>query len=193
MDPAVASFLTVVGSGVAAYAGAYFKKRGEDKAITDGFAEVLRQTRETTEATKAIEAKITDKMWDRQKRWELRQDLLFEATREITKVRRSLLDLWQLQVETKRATVGGNSPLLLKRDELWANFNRVSDKFDELALVAEVICSQPVRDALNHFSEETHELGHEEEITPARLAGLEEKWLVAIAAIRKELEIDTAV
>jgi hypothetical protein len=190
MDPVVVSFLTVTGSGVAAYSGAYFKKRGEDQAITDGFAEVLRQTRETTEATKAIEAKITDKIWDRQKRWELRQDLLFEATREITRVRRSLLELWQLQVESKRATVGGNSPLVQKRDELRANFIKAEDKFDEFVLVAEVICAQPVRAALNTFSAEVHELAYEQEMSTDRLGALEDKWLSAIAAIRKELAID---
>jgi hypothetical protein len=190
MDPVVVSFLTVIGSAVAAYSGAYFKKRGEDQAITDGFAEVLRQTRETTEGTKAIETKISDRLWDRQKRWELRQDLLFDATREITRVRRTLLDLWQLQIESKRAKVGGNSPLVQKRDELWVNFIKAQDKFDEFAFVAEVICTQPVRDTLNTFSAEVHELAYEQEMSTDRLGALEDKWLSAIAAIRKELEID---
>jgi hypothetical protein len=86
MDPVVVSFLTVIGSGVAAYSGAYFKRRGEDQAITDGFAEVLRQTRETTQATKSIEAKISGEMWDRQKQWEMKREVIFDMRRKLSTV-----------------------------------------------------------------------------------------------------------
>ncbi len=82
MYPAITSLLTIAGSAIAAYYGAYFKKRGEEKAIADGFAEVLRQTRKMTEATKAIEAQISDEVWSRQRQWESKREVLFECTKQ---------------------------------------------------------------------------------------------------------------
>jgi hypothetical protein len=173
MDPAVASFLTVVGSGIAAYAGAYFKKRGEDRAIEDGFAQVLRQTKETTQATKAIEARITDEVWDRQKRWELKRDILLEAIKrsaaldEALNTYRSFVDL-----DIKRAPQG---PEL---DTHWAQqnletkrtWNKASADFDETRAIVEAICSSELKLA-------TDNLGIFAAISAARLAkGDSESW-----------------
>src|SRR5579862_8441859 len=98
MDPEVTSFLTVVGAGAAAYFGAYIKRKGADRALREGFAEVLRQTKETTEATKKIEAKISDELWDRQKRWELKRDILLDAMKKVSTALRSWSGLYGRQV-----------------------------------------------------------------------------------------------
>jgi hypothetical protein len=94
MDSAVLRDLfLIVGAALAAYFGAYFKQRGRDQAIEDRFNKVLEQTKETTKATKKIEAKITDELWDRQKQWELKRDVLFLAMKNINEREVALIHL----------------------------------------------------------------------------------------------------
>jgi hypothetical protein len=91
MDAAIQNFLTIAGAAIAAYFGACFKKRGEDQALREGFAEVLRQTTETTQATKKMEATISNEVWDRQKQWEMKRDVVFEATKRMGTVKDKLI------------------------------------------------------------------------------------------------------
>ncbi len=51
------------------YFKAYGAKKGENRAMQEDI-------RKLTTATKEIEAKISNEMWDRQKRWELRMTQL---------------------------------------------------------------------------------------------------------------------
>ena len=86
MNPVVLSFLTIIGAGISAYFGAYLKKKGENLATHEDINKVLVEVRATTQATKEIEAKISDEVWDRQKRWELKREVLFEAMRRVADI-----------------------------------------------------------------------------------------------------------
>jgi len=57
--------------------GAYAKKKGENLATHEDLEDLVEQMKAVTEATKTIEAAISDKVWDRQKHWELKRDALF--------------------------------------------------------------------------------------------------------------------
>jgi hypothetical protein len=74
---------TVLCAGIGAYFGAYLKKSAENLATHEDFEKVLVELQETTRATKQIEAKISDEMWDRQQRWELRKELFLEMLRAV--------------------------------------------------------------------------------------------------------------
>jgi hypothetical protein len=102
MEPAVLSLLTIIGAGISAYFGAYLKKKGENLATHEDINKVLVEVRATTQATKEIEAKISDEVWDRQKRWELKREVLFEAMRRVADIDEVLNTLNAiLQVELK--------------------------------------------------------------------------------------------
>jgi hypothetical protein len=73
-------------AAVAHLDGQSFASWGEDQAITDGFAEVLRQTAETTKTTKAIEARISNDVWDRQKLWEMKREVLFVMAKRVAEM-----------------------------------------------------------------------------------------------------------
>jgi len=45
-----------------------------------------------TRVTNEIEAKISDEVWDRQKRWELKRDVLFEVARKLAAVDEKLVE-----------------------------------------------------------------------------------------------------
>ena len=72
-------------SGVGAYLGAYLKKKGENVATHEDLQMLGEQVKATTEATKRIESRILDEIWDRQKRWELKKEIILELCRALTK------------------------------------------------------------------------------------------------------------
>jgi hypothetical protein len=55
MDPAIASLLTIAGSDIAAYYGAYLKKRGEDQAMQFSLSAISRTTNAILAALSEVE------------------------------------------------------------------------------------------------------------------------------------------
>jgi hypothetical protein len=74
---------TLLSAFVGSYLAGYLKKKGESLATHEDFEAVLAELQESTRATKQIEAKISDEMWDRQKRWELRKEIFLEMLRAV--------------------------------------------------------------------------------------------------------------
>jgi hypothetical protein len=87
----VPAVLCVVGAGVGAYLGAYFRNRGVSRAIQEDLDELVMKA--VTQATKEIEAKMSNDMWDRQKRWEMKRDAFFAVVRDLESMERALSDL----------------------------------------------------------------------------------------------------
>lgn len=54
--------LGLLSAGIGAFLGSYLKKRGELRATTDNFNELLRQLKEQTEATQAIQGKYATEL-----------------------------------------------------------------------------------------------------------------------------------
>src|SRR6266849_3945597 len=71
----------LVGGGI--YLSAYLKKKAEGLATREEFKDLQKQTAELTRTTKEIEAKISGELWNQQKRWELKREVLFEATKRV--------------------------------------------------------------------------------------------------------------
>lgn len=69
---------TLVSAFIGSYLASYVKKKGENRAIREDLDKIVKSTKE-------IEEKISDDYWDRQKRWELRRDTVFEAARKVAK------------------------------------------------------------------------------------------------------------
>ena len=83
---------TTLGAGLGAYLGSYLKKN----------LATQEDIRKLTQATKEIEAKISTDMWDRQKRWELKRDLLFEAAKRLSELDDALI-AWGAKLEHHNA------------------------------------------------------------------------------------------
>jgi hypothetical protein len=67
---------------VRSFTSSFAPKKGETAAIQEDLKKLVEQGRTLTQATKEIEAKISDDVWSRQKRWEVTRDLIFEPVRE---------------------------------------------------------------------------------------------------------------
>ena len=84
------SVASILSAGVGAYVGAYLKKKGENNATKEDFNDLKEQTRQLTHATKEIEAKIDDQVWNRQRQWEMKKEIFIEATRVVAKADETL-------------------------------------------------------------------------------------------------------
>jgi hypothetical protein len=77
------SVVTVLSAGLGAYIGAHLKKKAENLATHEDIDKLLVQIKATTEATKSIEARISNEVWNRQREWEFKRETLLEGGRSI--------------------------------------------------------------------------------------------------------------
>jgi hypothetical protein len=57
--------LSILVGAFVGYLAGYMKKKGENLATKEDLDDLVKQVSAVTQATKAIEAKITDQMWNR--------------------------------------------------------------------------------------------------------------------------------
>jgi hypothetical protein len=68
--------ITAIVSGGAAYLGAYLKKKGENLATHEDIDKLVNQVSVVTAATKQIEARISSRTWQRERRSELQLEAI---------------------------------------------------------------------------------------------------------------------
>lgn len=81
-------------AALGAYIGTYLKVRGESWAKEKDIDRVVNEVRSVTETTKRIEATISHEFWDRQKLWEMKREVLFEASKAVARIEERLMR-WQ--------------------------------------------------------------------------------------------------
>jgi hypothetical protein len=145
---------TLIGAFVGSFLGAYLKKKGEDLAIREGFKNLLTQVTATTEATKAIEARISSKVWNQQKQWELKRDVLFDLIRAVTEFNSAY---WQLSNLGAPPSAGVSEQLRTKwhgtHREAVDAWNTSMDKIRSCRSLALLVCDQATEATLNSFDE----------------------------------------
>jgi hypothetical protein len=188
--------MVAIGAGLGAYGGAYLKAKAEHWATHEDIDEVLNQVRAVTTTTKVIEAKISEDVWDRQKRWELKRDVLFEATRRLAVIEEALTTINSvIQVEhaepKKKEELGWINS---KHDRILA-WTKASAAFEETVHLVSVVCQPETRRSFYAFHtamtaaadailKENHDFYRTS--APDRL----KKSIGVKNAIRKELGID---
>src|SRR5713226_6995418 len=84
---------TLIGAFIGSFLASYLRKKGENLATHEDLDKLMDQVRAVTTTTKEIEAKISTNVWDRQKRREMKREVLFEATRRLGAVNDALIAL----------------------------------------------------------------------------------------------------
>ena len=139
MEVFLAGGLSLVGGWAGAYIGSYLKKKGENKAIHENLGKLLDQVAAVTRTTKEIETKISDEVWDRQKRWELKREVLFEATRALAGIEDALISLHSLtQVEKKENDITWATA----RHDKVLKWTKAYSVFEESSLLVAAVCSK---------------------------------------------------
>jgi hypothetical protein len=70
---------SLVGAFGGSYLASYLKKKGENLATHEDIQKLVEQVKATTEATKAIEARIDNQVWKGQREWEMKRDAAVAA------------------------------------------------------------------------------------------------------------------
>ena len=71
----VIALTSLLGSGVAAFIGAYLRTRGENLATKSDFDSLLVQLKQQTREVEQIKSEISQAGWIQQRRWDLKREL----------------------------------------------------------------------------------------------------------------------
>jgi hypothetical protein len=93
MNPWLLALVPLISSGVGAYVGSYLREKAKNLARREDIETVRDEVRVVTTTTKEIEAKISSEVWDRKKQWEMKREVLFEASKSVARVEDRLMAL----------------------------------------------------------------------------------------------------
>jgi hypothetical protein len=195
MELVIISALTTLAGVLVGYLAGYSKKKGENRAMHEDIDKLTDQLAAVTTTTKKIEAKISIEMWDRQKRWELKRDILFEATRRVSEVECALeLFASVLQVEINRE--GKIDPDLVKESNKYLlRWHSASSALDETRFFVAVACEREAKAAFDAFGTFTKAIAagiskKDNGLYEKSRADLTQKRIAVRSAIRNELGIN---
>ena len=91
--------LAVVAAGVAAFGGAYLRKRGEDQAMHENFSAIREQLKTTTRDTEEIKQQLSGHAWRSQQQWSAREQYYSRLLTHLHHFRMALDDLSDYYIE----------------------------------------------------------------------------------------------
>jgi hypothetical protein len=186
------SVITVLSAGIGAFIGAYLKKKGENLATHEDFQTVLTELKETTRTTKEIENKISDAVWDRQKRWEMKRDTMIDIATKAATAKDTLVKLHAIHLPAKNAEAGESPATVAKQIELNDAWNTASNDLSRMVVIASLACGAEVRTTLADFAMFTSDLsveivGGHPEVLVTRSDDFATKYNAITKAMRKEI------
>lgn len=193
IEGGIVALLSAIGGWIGGYLGAYAKKKGENYATKEDFHDLKTQTADLTSITEEIKDKILFDTWDRQKRWELKQGVLFEATRRITEVDDSLMSL------NSTLKIGPQFDHHLMWEESKAKalkrWNKGISALDETRFFVTVVCGKDTINAVDDYATLATQIvaafKNDAEAYAKQTKELTRRMLVSRLAIRKELGFES--
>lgn len=148
----ILSLTTLTSAFVGSFLAGYLKTKGKNLATHEDIGKLVDQVAAVTKTTKEIEAKITSGVWDRQKRWELKRGVLFEATKRVAEVDDALLSLDSvLQLQRTDHIPDDDLAWATSKSEILRRWSKASTAFDETRLFVGVVCGEEATSAFNDF------------------------------------------
>jgi hypothetical protein len=130
------------------FLGGYMKKRGENLATKEDLQNVLVQVSAVTSATEEIKAQIAGGLWDRQKRWEIKKEVLFEAGRKLVGIEKSLMGMSSAFIAAAKYP---NLGFTKEQRLACRKVTEAQKEFDEAKFLARLVCSNSTSDALDNY------------------------------------------
>lgn len=155
--------LTVGGSFAGSWFGAYLKKKGENYATKEDLGDLVKQMQALTKAQEEIKAEISDKVWDRQRRWELKRDALIDGTKKTGALIDRLTSL-EASLHSRGNAIAYDEEALAYVRERAKEWNDAAAEFETAAMVVELVCRE-------HVSREMQQLVRLTRAISSRLTG----------------------
>ena len=139
-------------------------------------------------------AKTSNEVWDRQKHWELKREVLLQAAKRLAKIDDVMTRL--VAFVHSAGTEPTDRDWTKSWNERLTAWQTASAEFDEARLFAEIVCDKETREALNTFAVLTAELAMKivAKNNPTPYSESRAQLFTALArareALRKELGID---
>jgi hypothetical protein len=191
METLIVSF---VASLVGAYLGAYLKKKGENLATHEDIDKLVSQVAAVTSTTKEIEARISKEVWDRQKHWEMKREVLFEAAKRMEEMDDGLISLDSLL----RMQDPDGTQWVEARYKATIGWREATRRFDQTKILVNLICSREMALTFSelgiYMSKVAKKLVEKDgNVYAASTQELGKLFLRTEFAIRKELGIEEPV
>jgi hypothetical protein len=147
-----------------------------------------------TEATKHIEAKISSDLWDRQKQWELKREILVDAVKRLSEVEARLLALQIFWRDAVNGKIDDEQSRITLEHEYVTEFQDSMRRLQETESLLLLSCSKQTNLAFAEYCDFVREMASKivgrnivayDDFKTERL----EKLARARGAIRKELGI----
>jgi hypothetical protein len=180
------------------YLKAYGAKKGENLATHEDIDKLVDQVRAVTTTTKEIEAKISNEVWDRQKQWELKRDLLFDAAKRLTDVENKLLSLNTYWTKRNAGEIEGEESRIRLDNEYVTNWQESIRSFEEIETMAQIVCSAETMRAFAQLGDLLRMMASkivsgDKDIYSALKSERDKKFGLVKVAIRKELGMSLSV
>jgi hypothetical protein len=157
-DLAIVAILSVLsfilGAVFRPYLLGYSTKKGEHLATREDTQQIIDHLEEVTKATEAIKAEISTGVWDKQKRWGMKRDVLFEATKRIAEIDNAVRSYaTAVKEDEKKQKLWATVPPTPEEQLSWLELNyerqvrwsKALSAFDESRLFTGIICGQEER------------------------------------------------
>jgi hypothetical protein len=139
----------LVSAFVGSYLAGYLRKKGENLATHEDINKLVAQVAAVTTATKEIEAKISNEVWERQRRWEIKKDAVFETMRELSTVLTTLGHLMtNYSVPPDEST---RLEMQKMRNDAYREYQSAHASFVRARMLAMVVSGKEVRNAFDQL------------------------------------------
>jgi hypothetical protein len=172
-------------AGLGAYFGSYLKTKGKNLATQEDIAKL-------TQTTKQIEAKISNEMWDRQKRWELKREVLEVAAKRVMTLETTLRNMAAASRTADTNKAQGSTvyqEMLNEANDKW--FAAKAD-YEETKLFLDSICGAEMNGSFEKYGKLAQDTAYK--LNNGDMDILKNNWLEIVSArngvrdaIRKEL------
>jgi hypothetical protein len=175
------------------FIGSYAARKGENLATKEDIAQL-------TKIAEGIRAEISDKVWDRQKQWEMRRDVVFEVVRALGEMNNSLLELAHAYslTDPERLAVPGREDLRTKvlgmRKEAREHWDSCNTKIDGSRFIADMVVGKSLGTAYYEYVNEMRQvslgvLDKDHECFKSSQLSLSQKYGVVRQSVRNELQL----
>jgi hypothetical protein len=141
----VGALIFIVGLFGSSFLPSYMKKKGENLATKEDIQNLAAQTALLTQTTKDIEAQISDKVWNKQRQWEMKRNTLVSAVQALGRADAGLLRLATAYTLARR---DGEEAWAQKIGETKLEWNDLINIYDEKWFAAELVCNKELAAAM---------------------------------------------